>query len=725
MQKFLSLLFSRRALAVVGVLVLALLVWFVGPLVSFDTLRPLASVGSRVVTIALLLMLLVLWLVNWSMSIIGISVLCLAIGFVTPLLALGDVHPFAPLWVRLTLIGFILLMYALYGLYRLWRALRMDEQLLRRFLHPRGEEVPVAGEIKADLRTVNHIVTQAIRQLRQLRVDMPGWRKIFEGKRFLYELPWFMVVGSPGDGKTTALLNTGLQFPLAEQMEQTSRILTVPGGGTLHCDWWFTNEAVLIDTAGRYARHDDGGEVSAAQRNAGEWQGFLGLLRKHRPGAPLNGVILTLNVADLTAQSPAERLAACAALRARLTQTQWNGEFDEITRTALDDDAVWKTQYNAHGQPVQETDPEGRVTQYAYDEQGQMCSRTDAAGGTVVTAFDSRGQMTRYTDCSGRSTGYDHDEDGNLTRVTDAEGKVVRISYNRLGLPETVNSPGKQQDRYTWNALGLMSSHRRITGSVESWRYTPRGLLAAHTDEEKRETRWQYTPEGRVTALTNGNGAQYRFSHDADGRLVREVRPDGLSRTFILDDSGYLTAIQTTGTQGGVRRETQQRDALGRLLRTENEHGQRTFSYNRLDQITAVTLTPTEAGQQQHRMQADTVRFEYDRSGWLTAEAGGKQNSSVSVNLVWGVLLRVSPSDPRPALVTNGHHLLNTGNTRLSLIRAGNCDTTCHWQNIDKSIYPGGSADIPAGIKSNAFRVEYRTGANSPVISADLTAAGK
>lgn len=40
-----------------------------------------------------------------------------------------------------------------------------------------------------------------------------------------------MVVGSPGDGKTTALLNTGLQFPLAEQMEQTSRILTVPGGG--------------------------------------------------------------------------------------------------------------------------------------------------------------------------------------------------------------------------------------------------------------------------------------------------------------------------------------------------------------------------------------------------------------------------------------------------------------------------------------------------------------
>lgn len=48
MQKFLSMLFSRRALAIVGVVMLALLVWFVGPLVAFDTLHPLASVGSRV-----------------------------------------------------------------------------------------------------------------------------------------------------------------------------------------------------------------------------------------------------------------------------------------------------------------------------------------------------------------------------------------------------------------------------------------------------------------------------------------------------------------------------------------------------------------------------------------------------------------------------------------------------------------------------------------------------
>ncbi|MDZ7531559.1 hypothetical protein U5E55_22740, partial [Citrobacter farmeri] len=109
MHKFLNMLFSRRALAIAGVILLALLVWFAGPLVSFDTLHPLDSVGSRGVTIALLLMLLLLWLVNWSMSIIGVSILCLVIGFISPLLAFGEVRPFAPLWIRLTLISLILL----------------------------------------------------------------------------------------------------------------------------------------------------------------------------------------------------------------------------------------------------------------------------------------------------------------------------------------------------------------------------------------------------------------------------------------------------------------------------------------------------------------------------------------------------------------------------------------------------------------------------------------
>ena len=48
--------------------------------------------------------------------------------------------------------------------------------------------------------------------------DLDGKRSIFKRGAYLYELPWYIFIGAPGSGKTTALLNAGLTFPLAEKM---------------------------------------------------------------------------------------------------------------------------------------------------------------------------------------------------------------------------------------------------------------------------------------------------------------------------------------------------------------------------------------------------------------------------------------------------------------------------------------------------------------------------
>ena len=110
-------------------------------------------------------------------------------------------------------------------------------------------------------------------------------------RRMVSELPWYMFIGGPGSGKTTALLNAGLRFPLGDPTAGN----TVQGvGGTRNCDWWFTDEAVLLDTAGRYTTQQSDQEADAAA-----WLGFLDLLKRSRPGQPLNGVIVTLSAADL------------------------------------------------------------------------------------------------------------------------------------------------------------------------------------------------------------------------------------------------------------------------------------------------------------------------------------------------------------------------------------------------------------------------------------------
>ena len=69
----------------------------------------------------------------------------------------------------------------------------------------------------------------------------------------LYDLPWYVFIGAPGSGKTTALINSGLKFPLEQRVGKGA----VRGvGGTRNCDWWFTDEAVFLDTAGRYTTQD-------------------------------------------------------------------------------------------------------------------------------------------------------------------------------------------------------------------------------------------------------------------------------------------------------------------------------------------------------------------------------------------------------------------------------------------------------------------------------------
>src|SRR5206468_1905853 len=86
-------------------------------------------------------------------------------------------------------------------------------------------------------------------------------------------------------------------------------------GGTRNCDWWFTEEAVFLDTAGRYTTQQSDRDVDAAA-----WKSFLQLLKKSRPRRPINGVLVTISVGDLLQQPPAEREPHAQALRSRVQE---------------------------------------------------------------------------------------------------------------------------------------------------------------------------------------------------------------------------------------------------------------------------------------------------------------------------------------------------------------------------------------------------------------------
>ena len=88
-------------------------------------------------------------------------------------------------------------------------------------------------------------------------------------------------------------------------------------GGTRFCEWWLTDQAVLIDTAGRYTTQD-----SDAAADKQGWERFLGLLKKNRPKLPLNGVLVTFGVDMISRLGPAERESFFAALSAALAEAR-------------------------------------------------------------------------------------------------------------------------------------------------------------------------------------------------------------------------------------------------------------------------------------------------------------------------------------------------------------------------------------------------------------------
>ena len=123
----------------------------------------------------------------------------------------------------------------------------------------------------------------------------------------VYKLPWFVLMGEPGCGKTASLIHSGLDFPLGKD--------EVPGfGGTRNYNWWFTNDAVILDTAGRIAFQEEGTTDKV------EWEYFLKLLKANRPRCPVNGLVIALPADKLLRDNSEERAQKATILRERLRQ---------------------------------------------------------------------------------------------------------------------------------------------------------------------------------------------------------------------------------------------------------------------------------------------------------------------------------------------------------------------------------------------------------------------
>jgi type VI secretion system protein ImpL len=207
-----------------------------------------------------------------------------------------------PLWLKILLTVVAVLLVVGWLVWRRLRAVIKARALERELLRQAEQQ---ALNARPDRRAeIQELQVQMQRGMQALK----GSRLGASGSSALYTLPWYMIIGPPGAGKTTALKQSGLVFPFTDPRSGGG----VRGvGGTRNCDWWFTNEAILLDTAGRYATEADDHD---------EWIAFLDTLKRYRSRKPINGILVAISVTDLMEATEEQLDSYSKRLRARIDE---------------------------------------------------------------------------------------------------------------------------------------------------------------------------------------------------------------------------------------------------------------------------------------------------------------------------------------------------------------------------------------------------------------------
>jgi type VI secretion system protein ImpL len=240
---------------------------------------------------------------GWFIALIGIILLSILIWLGGPYLGIGDSQPLAGAVARLVTIIVIIAIWAIWLQVQQLRARKKAQQMSGDMV---SQDAKPVGNDSDQRSTAERTQLQG-----RFQEAVDTLRKTKRGGN-LYTLPWYVVIGPPGSGKTTLLQNSGLNFPLSDRFgKQALRGV----GGTRNCDWWFTDEAVFLDTAGRYTM-----QQSDQAADSSAWGEFLKLLRKYRKRRPINGVLIAMSMSDLLTLDQNGMQEHVQAIRRRLDE---------------------------------------------------------------------------------------------------------------------------------------------------------------------------------------------------------------------------------------------------------------------------------------------------------------------------------------------------------------------------------------------------------------------
>jgi RHS repeat-associated protein len=240
--------------------------------------------------------------------------------------------------------------------------------------------------------------------------------------------------------------------------------------------------------------------------------------------------------------------------------------------------------YDADGNLIGATLPNGSKTGYTYDTNGNLTQQTNLLGQDVKFTYDATfNQLTGFIDPKGNGVNYTYDTKGYLTKITYPDGSSEQFSVDALGnITSAVNRRGSTIG-YTYDASGLLTKKQYADGSSVSYGYDTKGNLTSVTDATGTIA-MEYDVANQLTKINYPTGRSLTYTYNADGQRTKLVSQDGYTVNYSYDTVGRLKTL-TDGTGQSII--SYDYDSAGRLTKETNGNGTyTTYQYDLQSQLT-------------------------------------------------------------------------------------------------------------------------------------------
>jgi RHS repeat-associated protein len=400
--------------------------------------------------------------------------------------------------------------------------------------------------------------------------------------------------------------------------------------------------------------------------------------------------------------------------------------------------------YNAYGQPLTITDPNGVVTSLSYDPRQRLTSRSV---GSETTSFDywPTGLLKKVTLPDASYLSYTYDNAHRLTQINDGLGNKVVYTLDAMGnrTAENTHDPGSTLRRThtrVLNSLNQLYQEVNAAGTAAvatTFGYDANGNQTSIAAPLSRSTANQYDELNRLKQITDPASGVTQFGYDANDNLTSVSDPRSLTTSYGYNGFADLTSQVSpdTGTT------TNTYDSGGNLSTSTDARGAvSTYSYDALNRVTSIAYSLSGSTDQTLSFTYDggtngkghltgasdanhSMSWSYDGLGRVTGKSQtvGTMTKSVSYGYTSGNLSSLTtPSGQTVAYGYNANHQIASisvnGTTVLNSVTYeplgpvngwtwGNGTSTTRTYDTDQKITQISSAGTKTLSYDNAFRI--------------------